>query len=238
MNLSEYIRSSLEEEAKKIREQFPNEISEQQKRAASVVLEFVKKHAIGILEKNTEFDWKHFDDFCDTFAELIDSRNKHSKSTVTGISYEGVYQKQKIEWLLDMLSDSLVKHEKKVLSQELTEFFENALEKGLQVSLEDLANRKPYLYKRVVKLLRISNEEDESEWRKLSLLLPVKLSSIFIMRRISEEEKEKEIIELIENRDLEKIIVEHGSNPRKMAFILRLLYPDLDEEQVRLITRV
>ena len=131
MDFKGYIVSSLEEEAKNIREHFPEGISEQQKRTASVVLEFVKKQAIGILDKNPDFDWKHFDDFCDTFMELIDSRNKRPKSSVTGISYEGVYQKQKIEWLLDILGTSLGRHEKNILSQELGEIFENALEKGM-----------------------------------------------------------------------------------------------------------
>ncbi len=134
-----------------------------------------------------------------------------------------------------MFQDSLLKHEKHILTTELVALFKDVVEEGESLCVAEIASKKPHLYKRLVKFLRISPENGLSEWKKLRFLLPEYMRSAFVLEKLTEEQIEKNIQELIKDRDLEKIIVDHGNYPRKMAFLLRLLHPDLTEEQIRLI---
>lgn len=235
MNLQEYIKNSILTEADNIGNTLPPDITEKEKKVTASVLAFVKSKAIAVLEKNPDFDWGDFDEFCGFIAELVDSRLKREGSDTTGIGYEQVYQKNNIEWLLEIFQDSLGKHEKHILTAELVSLFQNVVEEGESLCVADIASKKPHLYKRLVKFLRISSEDGLAEWKKIRFLLPENMCSAFVLEKLTEEQVEKNIQELIKNRDLEKIIVDHGNYPRKMAFLLRLLHPDLTEEQIRLI---
>ena len=235
MKLQQYIEASLQGESKAIIDSFPVKMSDAQKRTASCVLGFVRSQAMATLKNNTDFDWADFDEFCEYMSELVDSREKREGSTTTGVSHEGVYKKHNIEWMLKIFQESLGKHEKHILTTELVALFYDVAEKGESLCVAEIASKKPHLYKRLVKFLRISPENGISEWKKLRFLLPEDMRSAFVLEKFTEEQIEKSIQDLIKDRDLEKIIVDHGNYPRKMAFLLRWLHPDLSEEQVNLI---
>lgn len=165
LNLEEVIIYSVIE----IKNLYPRNITSHEKKVADAVVRYISGHIFKFIDDYQDFDWKNFGHFCEVLTVKLDSRIKAKPSlkSILGIYHKGVYEKNNIKWIANLIQRQVKKAKRQLISAELMNLLNGFEKKKKKMYKSSIKNTNPAFYKILVKELCSLNKGMRADWRSI-----------------------------------------------------------------------